>query len=410
MEARKLDTMPACVLLQKSERRWSHHLREKLRLSYQVIDLEAFPIIRRRGYGGLAHKVNEIIESESVEIIFISVDYFYGIDQEFIVQIPSSVQKVLVTFDDISLHQFNSITAKACDLVLTADPISALKYKEEGISAEFFPLESSRKIYKDLQLPKNIDVLFYGNIRLADRQLYLDYLISNGIQVAILGEKNNFVDQEILVKNICESRIVINFSKTGILEGDKAQQSINGYLRQLKGRIIETGLCGTLCLSEYAPGIELLYMDSEVPMFTSREDCFALVTQLLENQSNRKKIEKKFLKTTLDRYEDTPVMKKVALALSTLAPKSSMRVDAVQKLPLWYRRLKLRVRVQHMDNSISRQVIEIYREVVGNTKCPIIVRTILFIDIIGWALYRVLLDGILKTRKCVEKIGGLVRR
>ena len=155
IESRKLDALPICILLQKSERRWSNHLREKLRLSYKVIDLEAFPIIRQQGYGGLARHVNEVIESESVEIIFFLIDYFYGIDQEFVVQISPSVLKVLVTFDDISLHRFNSITAKACDLVLTADPVSVLKYKEQGISAEFFPLESSRKIFKDLELNKS---------------------------------------------------------------------------------------------------------------------------------------------------------------------------------------------------------------------------------------------------------------
>ena len=154
----------------------------------------------------------------------------------------------------------------------------------------------------------------------------------------------------------------------------------------------------------------MLYMDSEVPMFNCREDCFALVTQLLENQSNRKEIEKRFSNTTLDQFEDIPVMKKVVLALSTLASESPKRVDTVHKLPLWYRRLKLRVRVQHMDNSIYRQVIEIYREVVGNTKCPIIVRTILFIDIIGWTLYRVFLDGIVKIRKGVDQMRVLVRR
>ena len=404
IESRKLDVLPTCILLQKSERRWSNHLREKLRLSYKVIDLEAFPIIRQQGYGGLARHVNEVIESESVEIIFFSIDYFYGIDQEFVVQISPSVLKVLVTFDDISLHRFNSITAKACDLVLTADPVSVLKYKEQGISAEFFPLESSRKIFKDLELPKTIDVLFYGNTRLADRQLYLDYLRKSGIQVVILGETTKFVDQNILVKTICESRIVINFSKTGVLRGDPAQQSTNAYLRQLKGRIIESGLCGTLCLSEYSPAIELLYKDFEVPIFNSQEDCFSLVTQLLENESLRKEIEERFSKNTLSQYEDAPIMQKVMLALNRVALKSQIRVDAVQELPLWYRQLKLRVRVQHMNNSIYWLFIEIYRQVIGNTNCPIIVRLILFVDIIGWILYRRLLEGFLMTRRCFNQV------
>ena len=61
-------------------------------------------------------------------MVFFSVDFFYGVDLRFVLGISSGVKKVLLTFDDITLHEFNSITATGCDLVLTADPISVLKY------------------------------------------------------------------------------------------------------------------------------------------------------------------------------------------------------------------------------------------------------------------------------------------
>jgi len=125
----------------------------------------------------LSDELNRIISDSSATVVFFSIDFFYGIDVEFISGISRSVQKVLVTFDDLSLHSFNSITATSCDLVLTADPLSRLKYIEKGIDAVYFPLESSKSIYRKLGREKKIDVLFFGNTKLADRQDYIDYLM-----------------------------------------------------------------------------------------------------------------------------------------------------------------------------------------------------------------------------------------
>ena len=42
--------------------------------------------------------------------------------------------------DDSGLHEFHSITASACDLVLNSDPLAVLKYKEKGYEAFFYIL------------------------------------------------------------------------------------------------------------------------------------------------------------------------------------------------------------------------------------------------------------------------------
>ena len=107
----------------------------------------------------MSDELNRIIDDSSATVVFFSIDYFYGIDVEFISGINQSVQKVLVTFDDLSLHSFNSITATSCDLVLTADPLSRLKYIEKGIDAVYCPLESSKQIYRDLKRDKKIEIV-----------------------------------------------------------------------------------------------------------------------------------------------------------------------------------------------------------------------------------------------------------
>ena len=53
----------------------------------------------------------------------------------------------MLTFDDYERHELNTITASGCDIVLSACPISRLKYEEVGYRAFFFffffmPLES----------------------------------------------------------------------------------------------------------------------------------------------------------------------------------------------------------------------------------------------------------------------------
>ena len=120
-----------CIIVFKSRRRWSAHLEDKLRLKFQVLTIEAYPVIVESGYIGLLRKINESINEHDSKYIFFSTDFFYGIDIDFINSVSSRVFKVLVTLDDIALHDFNSINALACDLVISADPVSVLKYEEK---------------------------------------------------------------------------------------------------------------------------------------------------------------------------------------------------------------------------------------------------------------------------------------
>ena len=94
-----------------------------------MVSIEALPVIIESGYSGLSDKLEEFIKIYHAQCVFFSVDFFYGLDIEFIKSVSSSICKVLVTLDDISLHEFNSINALACDLVLSADPVSVLKYE-----------------------------------------------------------------------------------------------------------------------------------------------------------------------------------------------------------------------------------------------------------------------------------------
>ena len=60
------------------------------------------------------------------------MDYFKFTNLFFIEKINCN-KKVLITGDDVENHEMNSITASSCDIVLTHDPLSVLKFREKGL-------------------------------------------------------------------------------------------------------------------------------------------------------------------------------------------------------------------------------------------------------------------------------------
>ena len=52
---------------------------------------------------------------------------------------------------------------------------------------------------------------------------------------------------------------------------NNTSEDIYKFYYQIKGRVIMSGLCGTLCVSEYSPGQEILFSKDEVPTFHTKE-------------------------------------------------------------------------------------------------------------------------------------------
>ena len=55
-------------------------------------------------------------------------------------------------------HFINRITASACDFVLTACPLSDLKFKALGYNSIFLPVEADGSIFKDYNEKKIYDI------------------------------------------------------------------------------------------------------------------------------------------------------------------------------------------------------------------------------------------------------------
>ena len=109
-------------------------------------------------------KINEIIKNQNINFGFFQGDYLSLIDYDFIKKINLK-KKYLYLTDDFDMHEVNTLTALACDGIISACPISVFKYKEKNLNAYFALHESNERIYKNLDIQKDIDVIFFGALK-----------------------------------------------------------------------------------------------------------------------------------------------------------------------------------------------------------------------------------------------------
>ena len=279
--------------------------------------------------------INDLIKSKSIDIAVFDVDYFKFINLFFIDKIISK-KKVLMIGDDAGLHEFHSITASACDLILNSDPMGVLKYREKGYDSLFFQFEFGQLKHVP-NIKKEIDVLFYGHLT-ADRKNYLEYIEKQGISVKNIGHESNTegVSKDELLNLIEKTKIIINFSKTRTsFVQNLESENIYQFYYQLKGKIIVAGLKGVMCVSEYSPGQELLFGKNEAPMFYTKEECVKILKNLLQNEKllidRTNTFTAKVHELCEDKKNFDPIYK-------TLESESRKKIKLI-KTPYWYLRI-----------------------------------------------------------------------
>lgn len=139
------------------------------------------------------------------------------------------------------------------------------------------------------------DVSFVGAAGHPGRREAVEYLQKNGQRVecfgsgwseaggtgAAAGSKTGgrFADLDELPKIFCSSKINLNFSRVSVpWEGR----------RQVKGRVFEVTGCGGFLLTEYAPGLEDLFViGKEIDVFRTHEEMLEKVRYYLAHESER---------------------------------------------------------------------------------------------------------------------------
>ena len=290
---------------------------------------------KNKNFTEIVTDINKLIEQKNIQIVVFDVDYFKFINFFFIKKINSEI-KILITGDDSELHEINSITASACDLVLSNCPFSVLKYKEKGYQAYQIHFDNG-EIGKNKLIKKEFDVLFFGNIT-PDRKEFLNYIENEGINLKNIGfESGGGLPIEELLKFISKSKIVLNLSKSRTIKSVKSYTSENIYkfLYTFKGRIIIAGLNGAACVSEYSPGQELVFTDDEVPTFFTKEECVKILKKLLNDNELLAKYTTSFNSKVENLFED----RKNFLPIFNAIEKIEKRKVKLFNIPYWYLRI-----------------------------------------------------------------------
>jgi len=325
------------LIIFKSEWYWNKFIIKKVSKFYQAEHIHLEKI--KKNYLDTIKEINNLIREKRIEVVIFDVDYQKFMNLFFINEIKN-VKKIMMSWDNYERKNFNMLTASSCHVVMT-DPISIMEYNEIGIPAYFVPLESDGSFYKNLKLKKDIDVLFFGKIN-QDRKSYVRFLEENGIKIKIVGNNvENTVSDEELVNLMCKSKIVINFSKTTwgrIMNFPEKNVFKTAY--QLKGRIIQAGLCGTACVSEYAPHHELIYKDDELLQFKNKEQCLEILKNLLNHSEKLSNYSEKFSNKTRKCYEDEKTFGNLQNYIQKIDNgKINKNLDVLKKIPYWYKRI-----------------------------------------------------------------------
>ena len=322
------------LIIFKYPHAWNEHVINRFLIYY---DTEFLYIsnFKNKNFTEIVEHINNLIKLKNIEIVVFDVDYFKFINFFFIKKINSK-KKIFITGDDFEFHEFHSVTASACDLVLSQCPLSVLKYKEKGCEAYISNMEFSN-ISNNNNYKKEIDVLFYGHIT-PDRRNILDYIVKEGINLKNIGHEGNVtgLPKDELLKLISKSKIVLELSKsrTSFVK-NYASESIYKFYYLYKGKIIVAGLKGAACVSEYSPGTELLFSKDEVATFFTKEECVKILKKLLNNKELLEKYTNKFTSKVYNLYEDKKNFEPIYKAIE----KPNHRRIELIKIPYWYLRI-----------------------------------------------------------------------
>ena len=322
------------LIVFKYPHRWNNQVIKKFSNYYDTEKLYISDL-KNINFKEVINKINNLIKSKNIEIVVFDPDYFKFINLFFIQKIKAK-KKIIWTGDDFELHSMNAITASECDLILSTCPLSVLKYKEKGYQAYLTHGEKG-EIINNSQIKKEIDVLFFGALT-EDRELFLNYITSKGINLKNVGHKEGMsgLPSEELQKLISKSKIILNLSKTRTTSVKNfSSESIYKFYYQSKGRITIAGINGIACVSEYSPIQDMLFKNNEIPTFYTKEECVDLLKSLLKNEELLKKVTKSFTERANELYEDK---KSFELIYKAIEKSNGSRVQLI-KIPYWYLRI-----------------------------------------------------------------------
>ena len=313
------------IILLKKKSWWSDILIKKMSKIFKCY-VEILDDYQNLTFKGQIEKFNYIIKKKKIFYAFFEGDYPRHFSSYFINNIKIN-KKFLISMDDYDCHGINKYTATACDGVLSACPESVGKYNSKKINCLYFPIESDEKIFKNLNLKKKIDILSFGELK-EDIKKYIDFLYKNNFHVEHYGDGSNYLSFENLVKKINQSKLVINFSKASASKMYGNEIKKKKYY-QWKGRILITGFCNSVCITEKTPQIKYILNKKNIITFNNKKSLKIKLKYYLNHHKALDKLRINFNKNC-QKYLDINYLAKVKDFCNDSKSQRAL------KMPKWY--------------------------------------------------------------------------
>jgi len=179
-------------------------------------------------------------------------------------------------------------------ILMYQELIPKWKFNYPNKHFHYMPHHVNQKIYKDLKIEKEYDVLFYGNLNpkfYPERKQLLNLLRQGSIKLKELPYSKDAITGHELAKEINKARFAV------------VTPSILGYT---VAKYFEIPMCGTIPIGEHTPTSEALFKDS---LLTDKKFKLIGMIEFLRNNKSIYDAHVKILKEavkdfTLEKYKE----------------------------------------------------------------------------------------------------------
>jgi len=301
-----------------------------------TIVLDYFDLYFENGKQGFEQVILEQIAIHGIDTIFINfVSGDLTFDLVFLERLSTQCFLMMNFYDtELFFEPIDRYYAQCADIVLlpTASYFT-YSYSLLGIHAISTLSLFDSALYQTLDIIKDIDISFVGDVSKKSRRDFVEYLRLQGYQVEVFGQGtvHGNVSFEKMVEIFNRSKINLNFSDTVNERTFNTHSNtdyslvpnIMRYMTQIKGRSIEVALCGGFVLSQYATGIEELFNENEMALFNSKEELVEKISFYLKEDHQRDVMSENAHKRALQDYDAT---KAFAHLFSTLSLQKTPKV------------------------------------------------------------------------------------
>ena len=304
------------------------------------------------GQAGMEKKLTELVTSLGIDCIF----FFEPCDGfcfrlDYLENLRKSV--FLVLFMGDCEHYFyarDAYYAQVANLVVVYDAYSRYAFKKMGVDAISFFSSYDGTVYRPQpEVTRDISVSFVGNLHgNSSRREYLEQLRNAGITVQTFGagSPGGQLSLEGMIDVFNRSKINLSFSRTVECNAFGSQLKLTSRATQLKGRMMETALCRSFCLTENAAGLDEVFdPETEIGVFNSIDDLPEKVRFYLENEEVRERIASQAYTRATHDYENSAAIPRL---LNLIAEKRSEKHET---------HLPIRVDSPFLKNYKSTRVI-----------------------------------------------------